>query len=578
MLNDNKITIGFMVEDIYTDFAKEIIHSLVRALPQNKDIHLVTIAGKHDEPEIISANQHCYNMVYNSIYRLNDMCKFDGLILSMGSVEEIMDSPFFNTIQSEMSDIPKVFIASNVKDGIVVNYNNETGIREAVNCLVNINDVNRLCMLGGRDDNADARERKRIFVKCLEDNNIAFSETNYEKTDMSVNCEDAAARLLDNNPDVQAIFCVNDAVAKGLYNVMDRRDLVPGKDIYVFGFDNTRIAGDMMPPLTSIGCDTNELGQKALELLLDMMNGKEVESAFLPTRLYGRESFRYETYEYTTQEMENVDPAFVYRMFDDCFYRYTNEIVDSKSINLRRLFFEFMTRMLYAMKRRYMSVEEFDEIGKMIDIFFNNNALEYTDPTKLLKSIGRIQHGMNSRQKSVAANVKINRLFQRMKDNAIKTLASYRIREKASYIMGREKVNDFLISTIDFEGTGEASINYIIRNFDKTGLQNAALYLYDSPVEYDFEKPKPFPEIIRLMCVIKMGELHILPKERQESRINNIFVREELSLNCKSNVVLPIFYGRHIYGLLLCQLTNGITDTGEYLVGQLGRALYISSN
>ena len=144
--------------------------------------------------------------------------------------------------------------------------------------------------------------------------------------------------------------------------------------------------------------------------------------------------------------------------------------------------------------------------------------------------------------------------------------------------MGREKVNDFLISTIDFEGTGDASINYIIRNFDKTGLQNAALYLYDSPVEYDFENPKQFPEIIRLMCVIKTGELHILPKERQESRINNIFVREEVSLNCKSNVVLPIFYGRHIYGLLLCQLTNGITDTGEYLVGQLGRALYISSN
>ena len=32
----------------------------------------------------------------------------------------------------------------------------------------------------------------------------------------------------------------------------------------------------MVPPLACIGCEGITLGQKALEMLLDMMNGKEV--------------------------------------------------------------------------------------------------------------------------------------------------------------------------------------------------------------------------------------------------------------------------------------------------------------
>ena len=60
-------------------------------------------------------------------------------------------------------DIPKVLISSQDPDFVTVNYDNETGIREAIDYLVNVNGFTSICMLGGEDYNHDALDRKEIF-------------------------------------------------------------------------------------------------------------------------------------------------------------------------------------------------------------------------------------------------------------------------------------------------------------------------------------------------------------------------------------------------------------------------------
>ena len=54
------------------------------------------------------------------------------------------------------------------------------------------------------------------------------------------------------------------AAAKALYIVMQERGLVPGKDIMVFGFDNTRMSSELTPTLSSIGASEATLGQAAV--------------------------------------------------------------------------------------------------------------------------------------------------------------------------------------------------------------------------------------------------------------------------------------------------------------------------
>ena len=573
--NGEKKIIGLILDEIISDFSKELIQSVVNAIPAESNIRLVVIAGKYISGDEEYEENRAYKQVYNSIFRLGELCEIDGLIIHLGSLSDEKVHEIRDTFSERFHHIPKVRIASNRPNITTVNYDNEAGIREAVGCLVNVNGLTKFCMLGGRDDNVDACARRAIFERCLKSMGISFTEENYARTNMHDGCVEEAGNLLDRNPGVQAIFCVNDAAAKGLYEAMQLRGLRPGRDILVFGFDNTRMAGELTPTLSSIGSDRCSLGQKALEVLIRKLSGEQVTSALVPTRLYGRESLQYEMYDYTRQDMQTLDAAFIDRMFDDCFYRYKNEFIDRESVNLRRLFREFMTALLKAMQRRYLSIEEYNDISDMIDRFFEKGAMEYTDAVKLVKSLGRLQDEINTIQRSPAARIMINRLLAGMRDRAICAIADQKSREGTSYTEARHRMQEFVISGMDYEHSGRARLDNILRNLELLGLHNAAVYTYASPVHYAEAEVPAFPDEVSLKCVIKSDELYMLPPERQRCSMARIFKRDELSRKAKGFATFTIFYGSLIYGFLLCDITPDIYDRGENIAVQLGKSMYL---
>ena len=568
--NKNVTVIGLVLEDIFADFSKELISNVRNAIPDQKHIRLVVLPGRYYNPNIPS-EVHAYNRIYNSVFEVGEICDFDGFIVHIGNLSTSRSHTIDESLVADFKKVPSVFIATNIENVTTVNYDNEAGIREAVECLVNINGLSRICMLGGRNDNFDSILRKEIFIRCLEENGIRFSEENFVNTDMSINCVAEATELLEKNPHVQAIFCVNDAAAKGLYTAMEAKGLVPGRDILVFGFDNTMMSTELIPSLSSIGCDRTTLGQKALELLLKKMKGEQVESAMIQTRLYGRESFDYEMYDYTVQELTSVNSAFIYRMFDDCFYRYRTERTSRENVDLRRLFVEIITRMLHAQKNRYMSIETYEEISRLIAIFFEKGAMKYTDAPKLLKSIERLQASINY----VLPNVMLNRLFGEMQDQAIHAMSNSSIRETGALLESRVMMKDYLISGMMQTRKTEFSREKALRAVSKLGLQNAALFMFNEPVSYHPERETVYPKTIRLCCVMKGGNIFYIDSKRQSCPLPGIFYRHELTSKCSSFALFPVFYTDKIYGYLLCGLTNDIFNSGEYIALLIGQNFYI---
>ena len=572
---DAKKTIGLILEDISVDYSKEIIHSVRTAIAGHSDMRLVVLAGIHDEEKNLRDGNYWYKTVHNSVYHLEEMLNLDGLILTLPNICGVSGDDVIDERYSKFANVPKVFISTDVADATTVRYDNEQGLREAMEYLVNVKGVTRFCMLGGRDDNGDAQERKRVFMECMQRSKLAYSEDMYEKTDMSIESRAAAERLMDRNPDAQAIFCVNDQVAVPLYDVLKDRGITPGKDVQVFGYDNTKFAGTMIPPLASIGADGITLGQKAVELLLEKMEGREVESVVLPTRLYGRESLEYEMYEYTTMEMLHVDPAFVYRMFDDCFYRYASEIHDNDEVNLRRLFFEFISRMLRSMIAGTMTMEEFTELRRLIHIFFSNGAMKYTDPAKLVRSIERLQNSMNKSQKTVTSNYMNNRCFSYMKDRAILAMSEEINAIGENLKKGRERLQDFFVQCMDFDEVANVDEEKIIRCCDRLGLPNIAVFLFEKPVDYQDGQPLEFPTMIRLMCTVRDEEIRVLAPQRRLCPVSGMLERTELPKR-DSFAAIPIFYGCRIYGLLLSEMNEYTADRGNIVADQLGRTLRIN--
>ena len=566
--------IGLIMEDIFTDFAKEVIRGVENAAKQLRDIRLIVLVGRQNEDTEEEDRHHRYKTVYNYIYRLEETSSFDGLILTLPNLNAIeKDSYGLDKIRN-FDRIPKVFIATTQTNDTKVNYDNKSGICEALDYIVKTRGKRKLCMLGGRDDNTDAMERKQIFIDFLTENGIEYNEDMYEKTDMSAQSEDAAARLLDRNPEAEAIFCINDPVADALYQEMQRRGLEPGKDILVFGFDNTHGSSTMIPPLASIGPKEESLGKTALELLLKKLSGERVQSAVLKTRFFGRASCPYEWNQYEAKDLLNAGPEFIDRLFDDCFYRYANEYAGDEGVDLRDQFHKIALKMTHSLQEGSMNQQEFEKTCALIEDFFEGGAMDYTDATRILMSLDRLQVNMNILQQSPAANIWVNRLFVKIKDCAIQTLSGQKSKRNKWINGGREKMLDFLIETMDFDRRGEHAMENILNNFDKMGVTNGALFLYDAPVNYIYNGVTIFPDKLNVMCVMEEGNLHVIPKAERSCSIKNIFKIKGLSDKCKGYVTYPVFYGTRIYGILLNELTPETPDRGEYTVSLLSRTLY----
>ena len=365
---------------------------------------------------------------------------------------------------------------------------------------------------------------------------------------------------------------MNDSVAVGLYRVMERRGMVPGKDIIVFGFDNTRMAETMRPSLASVGADSATIGQRAVELLLAKMNGETVKSEMIRTKMYGRASFEYSAYEYSIQDLIKGDRDFIYRMFDDCFYRYRNDIIDREAVDLKRLYYEFISRMLRAMNERYLSIEDFNDIGRLIDIFFDEGAMEYTDSEKLIQCVNRLQNAIAVAQRmhGVTINTYINRLFLRMKDKALSVVS-----DKCGNITKHEidvqvRMKEFLVRAGMAKG-----ICGLFSHFGVLGIRNGAVYLFDEDVRYEPGKDADFPDHVQTICVMKNGELYMMSEERGKCRLDEMLTRRDLSSRCSGYAVFPVFFRDIIFGVFVCELQDDICARGELIAMELGRTIYL---
>jgi LacI family transcriptional regulator len=89
-----------------------------------------------------------------------------------------------------------------------------------------------------------------------------------------------------------AVFAHADVMAIGAIEEMEARGLRCPQDISVIGYDDAPLVSHVHPPLSTIELPGAEMGRRAGEMVLDMIDdpGAKPESLSLPARLVARES------------------------------------------------------------------------------------------------------------------------------------------------------------------------------------------------------------------------------------------------------------------------------------------------
>ncbi len=107
--------------------------------------------------------------------------------------------------------------------------------------------------------------------------------------------QEAITTLIENGIDFDGIFASSDLLAIGALKALQIHEIKVPVDVQVVGFDNVTFSQYSHPTLTTIHQATDQLGERASELLLDLMNNQNLDSnkrMVVPVDLVERETTR----------------------------------------------------------------------------------------------------------------------------------------------------------------------------------------------------------------------------------------------------------------------------------------------
>jgi LacI family transcriptional regulator len=151
----------------------------------------------------------------------------------------------------------------------------------------------RIAFLAGRPDLESARQREQGYCRALSDAGLPVDPNLIRVGDYELEMSQEPARqllTLDDRP--TAVFAANDLSAMQTMHVARTLGLAIPGDVSVVGFDNIPESALIEPPLTTIDQSIQEMGRRAVELLIAVIEGETglTQQVTLPTRLVVRQS------------------------------------------------------------------------------------------------------------------------------------------------------------------------------------------------------------------------------------------------------------------------------------------------
>src|SRR5262249_29487975 len=134
-------------------------------------------------------------------------------------------------------------------------------------------------------------ERFSGYQKALQEAGLPFDATFVAYGDGTpVRGLEAMSQLLSLSEPPTAVFCYNDREALGAMRAVRERGLRVPKDVSIVGFDDLFLSSYTDPPLTTIQQPKHEMGRRATQILLGLLNGDKPKSHISTGTLVVRQS------------------------------------------------------------------------------------------------------------------------------------------------------------------------------------------------------------------------------------------------------------------------------------------------
>lgn len=286
--NKKTKTIGIIAEDIAQFTTPGMIESIMeyceskgyRTIVQNLRLYARwNDKWYHKDKE--------YHSIFDPALQELLSVKVDGIIYIAGHARLIHCFP-------ENMQIPAVMAYAYSENKAVpsIVIDDEKSAYEVVKHLLDMGH-RRIGVIGGEQNNIHTQKRLLGYQNALFDARVFFEPQLVRYGNFERACGyQQAGQLIDAG--VTAIFCMTDRIAGGVYDCLEERGLVVGKDISVVGFDDQEIAQYFRPQLTTTKLPLREIGYQSAKILIDQIEktegAEELTEIFVPCEMQYRNS------------------------------------------------------------------------------------------------------------------------------------------------------------------------------------------------------------------------------------------------------------------------------------------------
>ncbi|MEL6946903.1 MAG: LacI family DNA-binding transcriptional regulator [Pseudomonadota bacterium] len=254
--------VGVLVRDIINPFFAEILRAIEAELGSNRQTFL--LCNHADDIRL-----------QNEFISTLQQFGADGVIMSP-SVGTTLE----NIERIEKTGLAVTLVARTVQGANVPAYlgDDVAGFELVTRHLIEAGHRD-IALIGGTRKTSTGRARRQGFAQAFEKAGLPVPqrediETPYDRT-AGYN---AAMEILDQGPTPTAFACCSDTVAIGVMHALRQRNLEPGKDVSVTGYDDIEEASICFPPLTTVSDGHHDMGAQAARALFEKIKGGTPET------------------------------------------------------------------------------------------------------------------------------------------------------------------------------------------------------------------------------------------------------------------------------------------------------------
>jgi LacI family transcriptional regulator len=255
-------TVGLLVSDVSNPFYSDVIHG----------VEDVAIARGYD---VFLCNTN-YDVERGKAYARSLITKqVDGVLIMTSNVS---DDWMLDLLRCEVPIVILDWDTRSLPDSsmrsILIDF--ETGIQTAVDHLLALGHT-RLAHVSGPLQYPTSRQRRDAFLKTLAARGIDPKTVAIIEGNLRIDGGGKALEQILRLPvRPSAVFTANDLMALGMIWSAAEYDLKIPDDLSVVGFDDISLAREIHPPLTTVSLPRYEIGQMAMNMLLEVHNDPHI--------------------------------------------------------------------------------------------------------------------------------------------------------------------------------------------------------------------------------------------------------------------------------------------------------------